>query len=173
VVLLPGSDPEEAAALVCDRLGHQLRVPVTCGADGPVALLGDLASCHDRARRTLQVLLGLGRQGGASAASRLGVYTLLFGDTGESRLRRFVDHRLAALVRYDAEHRTDLVATLNAYLTAGRRHTATAQQMHIHVNTLYQRLQRISELAGIDFEDADDVLEVHLALRLHQLTQHV
>ena len=173
VILLPGLGATEAADLVCDRLSRQLRVSVTCGADGAVALLDDLASCHDRARRTLHVLLGLGRHGTASAASQLGIYSLLFGNTEEGHLRRFVNQRLAALVEYDVEHRTDLVATLNAYLSTGRRHTATAQHMHIHVNTLYQRLQRISELAGIDFEDADNVLEVHLALRLHQLTRDV
>jgi sugar diacid utilization regulator/GAF domain-containing protein len=173
VVLLPGLAPAEAAELVQDRLHHQLRTTVTAGADGPVTLLADLRSCHERARRCVRLLLGLGRSGRSAAADDLGVYGLLFGDAKEGQLHQFVDQRLAPLVTYDEEHGTDLLATLSAYLSTGRRHTVTAQQLHIHANTLYQRLERIGELAGFDFEDADDVLEMHLALRMRHLQQHV
>jgi len=171
VVLLPGLAPTRAAELVRDRLHHRLGTAVTTGADGPVTLTADLHSCYQRARRCVGVLLGLGRVGRAAAASDLGVYGLLFGEARQGQLRDFVDERLAALISYDEEHGTDLLATLSAYLSTGRRHTATAQNLHVHANTLYQRLQRIGELADVDFKDADDVLEVHLALRMQHLRE--
>ena len=97
----------------------------------------------------------------------------LCGSSDPEHHNRFVHDRVSRLVEYDAEHHTDLLATLSTYFATGRRHTATAQRLHIHANTLYQRLQRVSELAGIDFEDADDVLQAHLALRLHELGAQV
>lgn len=173
VLLLPGLLPGEAAELVRRRLHHQLRSTVTAGADGPVTLVTDLQPCYERARRCVGLLLGLGRSGASAAAGDLGVYGLLFGETRPDELRRFVDGRLRALVEYDEEHGTDLLPTLSAYLATGRRHTVTAQQLHIHVNTLYQRLHRIGELAEFDFEDPDAVVEVHLALRMWQLQRNV
>lgn len=169
VLLLPDLDAPKAAELVREGLHRRTRATVTCAADGPVSLLGDLRPHHARARRALQLLAALGRQGRASTAEALGMYGLLFGGADGGHLRGFVEGRLAPLSCYDAEHGTELVTTLTEYLSTGRRHTATAERLHIHTNTLYQRLQRISELAHIDFEDADDVLEVHLAVRLSGL----
>lgn len=173
VVLLPGLPPTDAAELVRDRLHRQLRTTVTTGADGPVTLSDGLAPTYARARRCLRVLLGLGRSGRSAAAGDLGVYGLLFGGTDRDHLRQFVEARLGPLWRYDEERNTSLLDTLATYLATGRRHAATAQQLHIHPNTLYQRLDRIAELAGLDFEDADDLLEIHLALRIWQLHDSV
>lgn len=173
VLLLPRVDPPTAAELVRDGLHRRARATVTCAADGPVSLLDDLRPHHESARRSLQLLLALGREGRACTAEELGMYGLLFGAGDAGHLRGFVEGRLGALRRYDVDHGTELLDTLCAYLSTGRRHTATAERLHIHANTLYQRLQRIAELAGIDFENADDVLEVHLAVRLHHLLRSV
>ena len=37
----------------------------------------------------------------------------------------------------------------------------------MHVNTLYQRLERITQLLGDGWRSGDGALQVHLALRLH------
>jgi DNA-binding PucR family transcriptional regulator len=41
--------------------------------------------------------------------------------------------------------------------------------LHVHVNTVVQRLDRIAGLLGADWQQPDRALEIQLALRLHSL----
>jgi hypothetical protein len=43
--------------------------------------------------------------------------------------------------------------------------------LHIHPNTLYQRLARVGAVLGEGWREPDAVLELHLALRLHRLAR--
>jgi DNA-binding PucR family transcriptional regulator len=42
--------------------------------------------------------------------------------------------------------------------------------LHVHVNTVAQRLERVTNLLGAGWNDPDRALEVQLALRLHRLS---
>ncbi|HUR01429.1 MAG TPA: helix-turn-helix domain-containing protein, partial [Nonomuraea sp.] len=42
-----------------------------------------------------------------------------------------------------------------------------------HANTLYQRLDRVTELLGVDWRDPDRVLQLQLALTLRSLATGV
>jgi DNA-binding PucR family transcriptional regulator len=41
--------------------------------------------------------------------------------------------------------------------------------LHVHVNTVTQRLDRIGQLLGADWHDPGRALDLQLALRLHRL----
>lgn len=53
---------------------------------------------------------------------------------------------LIFLAQYDKENNTDLLHTLEVYLTCGLNATETAAELFIHRNTLYQRVTRIEHL---------------------------
>ncbi len=59
--------------------------------------------------------------------------------------------------------------TVEAYFAAGGspRHTATT--LHVHVNTVAQRLERVAALLGATWQRPDRALELQLALRLRRL----
>jgi DNA-binding PucR family transcriptional regulator len=57
------------------------------------------------------------------------------------------------------------------YLDTGRHHAATAERLHVHANTLYQRLARVGTVLGEGWKDGEAALELHLALRLHRLAR--
>nr|WP_263399844.1 helix-turn-helix domain-containing protein [Saccharopolyspora pogona] len=61
-----------------------------------------------------------------------------------------------------------LLATLEQFLSAGRRPRAAANALGIHVNTLYQRLTTIDSLLGPHWRDGERALELHLVLHLGQ-----
>jgi DNA-binding PucR family transcriptional regulator len=46
-----------------------------------------------------------------------------------------------------------------------------AQRIHVHPQTVRYRLRQIQELFGEQLRDPDRRFELHLALRLRQLTQ--
>lgn len=69
---------------------------------------------------------------------------------------------LAALRDHDAEHHSDHLRTLAAWLDHPGSPTAAARSIHVHPNTMRYRMTRIADLAGLDLEDAT----VRLATRL-------
>lgn len=65
----------------------------------------------------------------------------------------------------------DLVATLHAYVAHGGRQRETAEALHIHPNTLLQRLRRCAELGGPDVRDLRELGRVVLALEWDRLLE--
>lgn len=89
------------------------------------------------------------------------VVSLLALDT--SRSRRFVSAKLGPLaMQGEAEAR--LRATLLTFLAHGGSHVRAARQMHVHQNTVYQRIRRAEEILGRKVNRND--LDLHAALLL-------
>jgi PucR-like helix-turn-helix protein len=62
-----------------------------------------------------------------------------------------------------------LVLTLETYLDHAGDVKSTAAALWLHRTSLYYRLRRIEELAGVDLSNGEDRLLCHLALRLAKL----
>jgi hypothetical protein len=73
---------------------------------------------------------------------------------------------LGPLLDHDRVHRTELVATLTAYLACSGSWSQCAAEMHLHVNTVRYRIERIEAMTGRDLRRLDDQTDLLLALRL-------
>ncbi|MEV4368941.1 helix-turn-helix domain-containing protein [Nonomuraea sp. NPDC049637] len=91
--------------------------------------------------------------------------TLLAAIPGELR-RAFRSRLLGRLESYDAANQTDLLETLQAYLEESGSWAATAERLHVHVNTLRYRMRRIEELTGRSLNSWDERVDFMLALRM-------
>ncbi|MDF1900802.1 PucR family transcriptional regulator [Mycolicibacterium smegmatis] len=81
-------------------------------------------------------------------------------------LERFARLRLERLVNYDAQRHTQLVKTLQVLLEQHGQKTETARALHLERQSLYNRVERIQSLLGVDLDDSDVRLGLHLALRV-------
>jgi PucR C-terminal helix-turn-helix domain/GGDEF-like domain len=63
----------------------------------------------------------------------------------------------------------ELLETLRVYLATGKNAKEAARRLAVHRNTLLYRLRRAQELLGLDWDDADGVFALDLALRLNSL----
>ncbi|MCO1580631.1 GAF domain-containing protein [Crossiella sp. SN42] len=133
-------------------------------ADG----LGGLGAAHREAQRCLRALLALGRRGEGAAVAELGFVGVLLGDRAD--VAGFVRDTLGAVLDYDARRGTELVRTLTEYFGHGCSPARTREALHVHVNTVTQRLERVADLLGADWQEPARALEVQLALRLHRLS---
>ncbi len=167
LLLLPGDDAGAAARAVSRDLGRVIGAPVTAGGSRPIAGLGGLAAAFRDADRVVSVLLTLGRDGDGAGAAEMGFVGLLLGDDRD--VPGFLDRTLGPLLEYDARRGTTLAQTLEAYFGAGGGLARAAEALHVHVNTVTQRLERVGHLIGSDWQKPDRALEVQLALRLHRL----
>ncbi|WP_331446404.1 helix-turn-helix domain-containing protein [Streptomyces xanthochromogenes] len=165
----PGDTPAEVARGVAKQLGTALREPVTVGASAvlaaPAATPPAIATAYAEARRCLEALRLLGRSGEGAAAQDLGFLGLLLADTRD--IAGFVERTIGAVVAYDRRRGTDLVRTLDAYFANGMSPARTKEHLHVHVNTVAQRMERIGRLLGPDWQCPARALEIQLALRLH------
>jgi hypothetical protein len=167
VVLLGAGDPGELARRVAADLGAATGRPVTVGAAGPAAGPEALAAAHAEAARCVRALAALGRTGEGADMAGLGFLGQLLGD--QTDLGAYVRATLGPVLDYDERRGTDLVATLRAYFASGSQLARTKDVLHVHVNTVVQRLERVASLLGQDWQAPDRALEIQLALRLHRL----
>jgi GAF domain-containing protein len=162
VAVVPGRDPSAVAADLARRWGKDAG-PV--GAAGPVVPAAGLRDAHADAARTADALAALGLAAGS--ARDLGFAGLVTGDT--AGVEGYVQRVLGPVAAHDARRGTDLLATLEAYFAAGSSPTRAAATLHVHVNTVAQRLERVAALLGADWHAPDRALELQLALRLRRL----
>ncbi|QYC44974.1 Purine catabolism regulatory protein [Nonomuraea coxensis DSM 45129] len=166
VLLLPGERPGALAARAAAELSASLGRQATAGA-ALAAAEGVVPYAYQEARRCAEALIALGRAGEGASAAELGFVGLLVGDGRD--VRGFVDRVLGAVIGYDARRGTALTDTLAAYFGTGGSPSRTAEALHIHVNTVTQRLDRVGRLLGDGWQEPERALELQLALRLHRL----
>ncbi|TXS46460.1 GAF domain-containing protein [Streptomyces sp. uw30] len=175
VLLLPLETGETATAVArraARHLGTAVQEAVTVGASAPVEELAahpdSVAAAYEESRRCLDALRLLGRSGDGAAAEDFGFLGLLLA--GDRDIVGFVDRTIGQVVAYDERRGTDLLHTLDAYFACGMSPARTKDELHVHVNTVAQRLERVGHLLGADWQSPARVLEIQLALRLHKLS---
>jgi GAF domain-containing protein len=164
VVVLGHDEPLHLGEVLRERLGGAT-VGVATGAGGAEGI----TQAWGEARQTLTAMLRLDRTGEVSDPAGLGLARVLLGGTGPEDLEEFVDRTLGPVLRYDSQRDTLLAATLEAWLGSGGALRETADRLHIHPNTVTQRLDRIGQLLGNGWREPDRKLDVQLALQIVRL----
>ncbi|MFD3512433.1 helix-turn-helix domain-containing protein [Streptomyces sp. NPDC058657] len=170
VVLLAPGDAAGAAQVARDLardLGRALDAPVTAGAADTAGGPGALPHAHAEAVRCLTALHALGRTGEGADVTELGFLGVLLGDRAD--VASYAVRVLGPVLDYDAAQGTELIRTLEEYYAHGASLSRAKDALHVHVNTVTQRLERVTRLLGPDWNSPPRALELQLALRLHRL----
>ncbi|WP_238166019.1 helix-turn-helix domain-containing protein [Kribbella caucasensis] len=167
VLLLPGEEAGAAARRLAKELAVAIGQPVTVGAAGPVSGPERVPKAHAEAQRCLEALTALGRCGDGTSSRELGFMGVLLGEA--EGVEGFVNNVLGPVLEYDERRGTGLIQTLETYFANGGNLTRAKDDLHVHVNTVAQRLDRVSQLLGNDWHEAEPALEIQLALKLHRL----
>ncbi|MGY1638577.1 helix-turn-helix domain-containing protein [Geodermatophilus sp. SYSU D00742] len=171
VLLLPGVDGGAAARTVAAELGQVVGTAVTAGASGPAEAGTGLHASHREAARSHRLLLALGREGDGATLQELGIVGQMLEGATPGQVQRVVDRALGALIAYDAEHSAALFDTVEAFFSCGQSPPEAARRLGVHVNTVYQRLERVDRvLGGPSWRDPQGALEMQMALELYRAT---
>lgn len=170
MLAVPSTEPLRCAERVLRRL-RRSGVETTIGVAGPVDAPGDWANAFATARQCLHALTALGRAGDVADDAHIGFARLLLGDSGPAETAEFVRVTIGPLLAYDEQRGTDLVTTLERWFGCGGSAVAAARTMHVHANTVTQRLGRVTSLIGTSWRDPVRSLDVRLAVRIHRLRQ--
>lgn len=165
-MIVPSADDDRTVEEVHKRLRRSLGCPV--------AVVGERAAGHDWSRafsltsRCAAVMRAIGHTDKGVTTGRYALFAMVFDADRAPELDRFLATSVGPLADYDQRRGTDLVGTLSAYYDHRANVAATARALHVHVNTLLKRLDRVSDVLGADWRTEND-LELQLGLRLHRL----
>lgn len=169
VTLWPvAEDPDGAARLVQRAMGA-----VSATLDATVAVSPGGAASYGEAYRTAKGALDIAMQAGRTNTvvrlSDLGVLGLLLQLEDSTQLVAFSRRALGPLLDYDHAHHTDLVDTLRVYFACKLDRATAARKLHIHPNTVTQRLRRIEQLCDVDLADPAVTLQFSAALTVQDV----
>jgi purine catabolism regulator len=99
------------------------------------------------------------------------VVDLLYALRRSPELLAFTRDQLGPLFDATDSRSKELLRTLEAYLANSGRKAEAARALHLTRQSLYLRLDRLERLLGVDLEDPDVVLALHLSVRALRLTQ--
>ena len=169
VALYPIAAPDELQTIrrECTALAGALPIDVSIGMSGWHPGRPAIAGAYAEAREAVEIAAGTGIRGRAVVLDEVLVDLLL---RASPPARRILRDTLAPLVEYDRSHRSELVATLRVYLSAGPNLTRSARLLTLHPNTVVYRLRRIRELTGRDPQSMADLQILYLAVKLDELT---
>lgn len=78
---------------------------------------------------------------------------------------------LEPLIDYDEQHGSELLHTLNVFLSSNAHWSSSAAQLGVHVNTLRYRLARIEKCTGRDLGSMADRVDFFVALRAREASE--
>ena len=153
------------------------------------AVTGLRRSCTDLARRGVRLALGvstvhagllevpeayaeaqtardgLGGSPGVLALPMLSSFDFLVLRDNETA-RRLIRPQVRQFVADDLAAGGTLITTLLEFAACDMNAKTAAEQLHLHVNTTYYRLERIAQRTGCDLRRLADVMELLIAVRL-------
>jgi purine catabolism regulator len=152
----------------------QVRAPggaVTAGLSRPVQGLAILREAYREAKDAITIAQQLGDHDRATYYGDLKLFQLLLAvkDRNLTHLRRFYEEALQPLADHDDRKQGDLIRTLNGFFDANGNLAKAAADLDVHRNTLVYRLERIAELTGLDLNDPENRLILHLALKVQRV----
>ncbi|WKE69541.1 CdaR family transcriptional regulator [Streptomyces sp. WP-1] len=160
------------AAAVAAGVAGAGRYPGGLGAagyGGPAAGIGDpriglaeLGAVWQEARAAAQAALAERHLGPVAQWRGIGPYRLLTALPPESA------QDPAAGPLLSPAHR-ELARTAEVYLDCAGQAGRTASELGVHRQTLYYRLNRVEQLTGLDLDDGEDRLLLHMALKRARL----
>ena len=104
--------------------------------------------------------------------SDLGVLRFFFDRSNQldpEPLLQVYQEYIQPILDYDKLHSGELFPTLTTYLKCGSSPSGACSSLFIHKNTLYSRLNKISQLLGKDLSDSEVHFNIVLGIKVHTL----
>ncbi len=169
------TEREDAFAQLVNRLLAELRTvlgdrELKLYAGRIIERSDGLQGSWAQAKRARQVSEVCGLPGEIVAYDRLGVYSLLYlipsGEEREQFLKKFA----LPLQQADRKGGGRLVETLEMFFRCNGNIKLTSEKLYAHYNTIVYRLEKAQSILGVSLDDPEDRLQLHLALKLGQIT---
>lgn len=178
-----GEEPEELpekAQLLAKGVQRYVKgllpdLTVSVGIGGYKRDPAQLPEAYSEAGVALEIGHRIHGPSSVSTFAETGTYKLLFRVLQENpeELEAFYGETLEPVVHYDSRYGTELVQTLITYLGNDASTVRTAGDLFAHRHTIRYRLDRVSELTGLDVDKSADRERLTLGIKAMQLLGRV
>ncbi|MGW2291899.1 PucR family transcriptional regulator [Streptomyces phaeochromogenes] len=158
LIRLRATDVHAPALTAAGRLLKETEGAVAAGVGAPRTGLAGLGAAWQEASAAARAAGAEPRLGPIAQWRSIGPYRLL------TALPPDAAHDPAVAPLLAPAHR-ELAHTAETYLDCAGQATRTAAALGIHRQTLYYRLSRVERLTGLDLDDGEDRLLLHMALK--------
>lgn len=151
---------------VIDELaGRDIRLRLGIGG-----LRTDLAEVRDAHAEARLACESITHAHGVAALADLSALDYLVRRPDET-VRRLISPRVRAFLADDLAGAGTYAESLQAFVDHDLNAREAARSLHVHVNTMYYRLERIADRTGCDLRRVDQLMELVLALRVLRADQ--
>lgn len=168
VLLAQSEDPVSVAWGAWNAITAAQRGSALVVAGPSAGSMQELGQCFESTRRCVEVVRKLNVTAGVVDSRAYEPYMAMFG-AGGADLSGFIDSTIGPVLRWDEERRTELFKTLRVFVDTWASPSRTARELHVHINTVNQRLERIGALLGANWREPEFLFRMSVATRLHAL----
>ena len=129
----------------------------------------DLKRHYEQAKQALGIGKLLNKQQRVFLYDDHYLYDLLTILNRHANLKDFCHPGIEIILSYDDDKGTDYYSTLHEYVMGSANMAHVAKNLHIHRNTLYNRIKKISEITELDLENGDDILKLLISFKIMEL----
>ena len=146
-----------------------LRARLFIGIGNTTRALTDYQQSYLEAKKALEIGAYMITEGQVRSFEQFKVHALFLSTLKPAALYAYARSQLGALLTYDAEHRTELVKTLQEFLYLRNNVEGTAKSLVMSVSGLKYRLSRIERVTGFDLRDYKVCFDLQLSFIILQL----
>jgi hypothetical protein len=146
------------ALTAASRFVREAAAGAAAGVAGARAGLAELGAAWQEASAAARAVLAEPRLGPVAEWASIGPFRLL------TSLPPDAAHDPVVRTLLEPGHR-ELARTAEVFLDCAGQAGRTAAELGIHRQTLYYRLSRVEQLTGLDLDDGEDRLLLHMALK--------
>ena len=176
----PAEDIADAARQLASQIQRYVKgllpdLTVSIGIGRYIEKAAELPNAYSEAEVALEIGHRINGPSSVSTFEGTGTYKLLFRVLQENpgELESFYVETLSPVVVYDSRYGTELVNTLTTYLRNDASTVKTATELFAHRHTIRYRLDRVSELTGLDVDKSEDRESLTLGIKVMQLLGRV
>jgi len=162
------ADDDSRLKTLCAEIERLVGQPAMLCVSERCEKIQDYTLAWQTCLRAMQLALRFSRTGVLHERD-FGANALILAAMPADAVRDFQHDMLKRLAAFDARNNSGLIDTVDAFLRSNCRLQRCADAMSIHVTTLRHRLERLREMFGVDFEDAEQRFNLQLALRIRAL----
>lgn len=146
-----------------EALENKFNITVSYGL-GRVYKPSELLKSYQEASIALALPRQMGKKRFIQFFSQLGVFSIIFSHDTDT-VKNYCLQVLGKLIDHDEKYGTDLVDTLRILLENACSWTTTANQLYVHVNTVYYRMFKVQKLLDVDFSLFETRLHLYTAIK--------
>jgi len=133
---------------------------------GNVVSLDKISRSCDDAKSALEIGSYLQSDPSIYYFYKLGIYQLLKISNMKDEVKGFYEKHLKPLECQGEDNYLNYIKTLECYINNAYNFTETAEELHVHANTVRYRINIVEKLCNISFKNADDRLNVEVTMKM-------